>query len=120
MAGQALNCPRTGTPLTRVRVGGVETDCCEDCGGLWLDRFELAKFEGAANPFGEALAAHLAQFPGALIDPTARLRCPRHRDVVLLRRMHSRAVPVEIDECPECGGVWLDAAELDQIRQRGR
>lgn len=103
-----------------MRVGGVDTDCCEDCGGLWLDRFELEKFAGSASAFGEALVAHLAQFPAALIEPAARLRCPRHPGVVMLRRMHSRAVPVEIDECPECGGVWLDAAELDQIRRHAR
>ena len=119
MADQ-LNCPRTGTPLHRVRIGGVETDCCEDCGGLWLDRFELAKFEGSANPFGDALAAHLAQFPMRLLDPSQRLRCPRHPAVGMLRRLHSREVAIEIDECPECGGVWLDAAELDQVRQRSR
>ena len=23
---------------------------------------------------------------------------------------------VKIDECPECGGVWLDRGELDQLR----
>lgn len=115
-----LKCPRTGALLSRVRIGGIDTDCCEDCGGLWLDRFELAKLQGAGNPFGDALAAHLAQFPMPLIDPSQRLACPRHPSVTMLRRMHSRGVPVEIDECPECGGVWLDAAELDQIRRRTR
>jgi Zn-finger nucleic acid-binding protein len=34
----------------------------------------------------------------------------------LKRRMFSPKVAVEIDECPACGGFWLDAGELQQIR----
>jgi len=34
----------------------------------------------------------------------------------MLRRRFSTAVPVEIDICPQCGGVWLDSDELAQIR----
>jgi len=118
MANPELTCPRSATPLVRLRVGGVDTDVCEDCGGLWLDRSELARFEHPDSAFGDALAAHLAQFPAAVIDHSVRLRCPRHSATVMLRRVYSRDVPVEIDECPECGGVWLDTYELAQIRAR--
>ena len=38
-------------------------------------------------------------------------------DVVMLRRKFSAAVPVEIDVCPQCGGIWLDSDELAQIRR---
>ena len=34
----------------------------------------------------------------------------------MLRRPYGARVPVEIDECPQCGGVWLDADELASIR----
>ena len=27
---------------------------------------------------------------------------------------------VRIDECPECGGIWLDKGELDQLRRVNR
>jgi len=118
MATRELKCPRNSTPLARLRVGGVDTDVCEDCGGLWLDRFELARFDHPASAFGEALTAHLDQFPSAVIDHSVRLHCPRHPAAVMLRRVYSREVPVEIDECPDCGGVWLDTDELAQIRAR--
>jgi Zn-finger nucleic acid-binding protein len=42
MTTHALSCPRDATRLTRLRVGGVDTDVCESCGGLWLDTDELA------------------------------------------------------------------------------
>jgi Zn-finger nucleic acid-binding protein len=35
----------------------------------------------------------------------------------MLRRRFSAAVSVLIDECPHCGGVWLDSDELAQIRR---
>jgi Zn-finger nucleic acid-binding protein len=118
MATRELKCPRSATPLSRLRVGGVDTDVCEDCGGLWLDRFELARFDDPDNAFGDALTAHLTQFPAAVLAHSVRLRCPRHPATVMLRRAYSREVPIEIDECPECGGVWLDTYELAQIRAR--
>jgi Zn-finger nucleic acid-binding protein len=117
MPTQALNCPRCTTSLSRLRIGGVDTDYCQHCGGLWLDRLELTRFERAGSAFGDALEAHLSQFPPALIDHSQRLRCPRHAAAVMLRRSFSRDAPVDIDECPECGGVWLDADELARIRR---
>jgi len=112
-----IRCPRSSTALTRLRIGGIDTDLCEDCGGLWLDRLELARFQNPASAFGDALVAHLKQFPPTLIDHSIRLTCPHHPDVVMLRRKFSLAVPIEIDECPECGGIWLDSDELAQIRR---
>lgn len=116
MTARLLNCPRSLTPLRRLRIGGVDTDFCEDCGGVWLDRHELTRFKDPSSMFGEALVAHLAQFPPALMDPTTRLRCPHHTDTVMLRRKFAPSTPVDIDECPECGGIWLDADELARIR----
>lgn len=117
MTKPRLRCPRSSTPLTRLRIGGVDTDVCEDCGGLWLDRLELSRFEQPQSAFGDALVAHLSQFPPTLLDHSVRLRCPRHPEVVMLRRAFSGSVPVEIDECPECGGLWLDTDELANIRR---
>ena len=117
MSTQPLRCPRSSTPLSPLRIGGVNTDVCEDCGGLWLDRHELARFEHPDSAFGDALVAHLSQFPPVLLDHSVRLNCPHHHDVVMLRLRFSAAVPVTIDECPQCGGVWLDSDELAQIRR---
>ena len=118
MPTRSLRCPRSASfPLRPLRVGGVNTDVCEDCGGVWLDRLELARFEDPVSAFGDALVAHLSQFSPALIDHSVRLRCPHHPDVVMLRRKYSAAIPIDIDECPQCGGIWLDADELAQIRR---
>jgi len=112
-----LPCPRCTTPLACVPIGGISVDVCESCGGLWLDRLELARFDEPDSVLGEALLAHLGQFPVAIVDRSVRLNCPRHPGVVMMRRPFSPAAPVEIDECPQCGGQWLDADELAQIRR---
>jgi uncharacterized protein len=112
-----LPCPRCSTSLSRMPIGGITVDVCESCGGLWLDRLELARFEEPDSVLGEALLAHLSQFPVAIVDRSARLHCPRHPVVVMMRRAFSPAAPIQIDECPQCGGVWLDADELAQIRR---
>ena len=117
MTTHTLGCPRCSTSLTRLRIGGVDTDLCESCGGVWLDRLELSRFEDPDSVPGKALVEYLGRIPTALIDQAARLRCPRHPGVVMLRRAFSRAIPIQIDECPECGGLWLDAGELTQIRR---
>lgn len=117
MTDPQLRCPRSSFPLSRLRIGGVDTDVCEDCGGLWLDRAELTRFASPKSVLGDALVAHLRQFPPTLLDHSIRLTCPRHPAVVMLRRRFSAAAQVEIDECPECGGIWLDTDELAQIRR---
>ena len=117
MTTHTLACPRCSTPLARLRVGGVDTDLCESCGGVWLDRLELSRFEDPDSALGDALVTHLSQFPVTLVDHSIRLRCPHHPDVTMLRRAFSRTIPIQIDECPECGGLWLDAGELMQIRR---
>ena len=83
---------------------------------LDIDRLEITRFERPEQAFGDALVAHLQQFPAQLLDHAIRLRCPRHRDVTRLRRTYAAHARVEIDECPQCGGVWLDADELASIR----
>ena len=40
-------------------------------------------------------------------------KCPRCG--VDLKEQH--AEHVKIDECPDCGGIWLDKGEFDQLRR---
>ena len=41
--------------------------------------------------------------------------CPRCPELVLERKWFSDLKQVEIDQCPKCGGVWLDAGEFSRI-----
>jgi Zn-finger nucleic acid-binding protein len=81
----------------------VTVDRCERCGGLWLDR-------------GEA----------EVVCPTVAYLERRHLEIVALGRQGGgiprcprcseipyefRLLDLEVDYCPGCGGVWLEAHE---------
>jgi len=42
------------------------------------------------------------------------MKCPKDASA-LARRVYEASV--EIDECPDCHGVWLDAGELEKIQE---
>ncbi len=95
----------------------LELDVCDGgCGGIWFDHYELAKVDEATEPAGEGLL-DVAVDPALQVDLDRRRECPTCTDgVVMMRHFTSVARKVTIDECPECGGIWLDAGELRAIR----
>jgi len=109
-------CPRDRTPLTTVvrqtPRDRVEIDVCDRCHGAWFDRHELAAALGIGN-----LEAFAPESPLLEGDEASR-PCPRNPGV----RMHKRHLTLqdaslpklEIDQCAECGGIWLDGGELPQ------
>ena len=111
-----MNCPACGTELVVLNVGSLAVDVCRaGCGGLWFDNFELSKVDQAHESLGEALAA-LEFNPSAQILPNKR-PCPKCSGIIMRQHKFSPDKPVIIDECPNCGGVWLDGGELAEIRR---
>ena len=53
--------------------------------------------------------------PVSNVKLTEPRKCPRCPDTVLERKWFSDTKKVEIDQCPKCDGVWLDAGEFSQI-----
>ena len=111
-----MNCPACGNVLQEMTVGGVVVDVCRGgCGGIWFDKFELNKFDEPHESAGEELL-EIEQDESIIVDHTKRFKCPRCDDVVMMRHFFSVKKDVEVDECPGCGGFWLDAGELGKIR----
>lgn len=110
-----MNCPRTGTPLKEIEIDGVVVDFSEACGGVWFDNFELGKFDEISETGGEALARMMDEHQNEDINLEQRLKCPRD-GAILMRHFFSPARKIEVDECPQCGGIWLDGGELTSIR----
>ena len=48
------------------------------------------------------------------IRDLAKNRCPKDGERLAARDAHG----VTIDECPSCGGVWLDKGEMATLAQR--
>jgi Zn-finger nucleic acid-binding protein len=102
--------------MTEVDVQGIQVDVCRGgCGGLWFDWLELKKVDEAHEEAGSALL-EVERDPTRRVDTTQRRHCPRCGDVVMMRHFASVQRAVEVDECPRCGGFFLDHGELNAIR----
>lgn len=112
-----MNCPRTGKPMEEVEISGVKVDVSTGCGGIWFDNFELKKFDEPFESAGEQLSAVSQKYCNDNVDVSPRLNCPQHSDCVMMRHSFSVKQAVDVDECPQCGGIWLDPGELEKIRQ---
>jgi len=111
-----MNCPACENELQEISVGGVAVDVCRDgCGGIWFDNYELEKFDETHESAGEGLL-DIERDDSVIVDHTKRLNCPACDNVVMMRHFFSVKKEVEVDECPNCSGFWLDAGELGKIR----
>ena len=85
--------------------------CYGGCGGIWFDAQELERVSARA-----AATLHtIWNAPVTRVKQTEPRHCPRCPQIVLERKWFSDAKLVEIDQCPQCGGVWLDPGEFSRI-----
>jgi Zn-finger nucleic acid-binding protein len=111
-----MKCPACGNDLSQMVAGEITVDVCKGgCGGIWFDHFELQKVDEPKESAGEILL-NIEKKEGIRLDHRKRLRCPKCEGIVMMRHFFSVKKRVEVDECPNCGGYWLDAGELGQIR----
>ena len=111
-----MKCPACFNDLTEMQVGSLAVDVCQGgCGGIWFDAFELQRADEEQEVAGERLL-NIERDERIQVDPNRKRDCPRCSGVKLKRHFFSPKRRVEVDECPNCGGYWLDAGELAQIR----
>lgn len=111
-----MKCPACERELREMTVDKLTVDVCEGgCGGIWFDPFELKQVDEAHECAGEALL-EIDRDQNLEVDHSQRRKCPRCDDMILMRHFFSANMSVEVDECPGCGGMWLDEGELSAIR----
>ncbi len=111
-----MKCPACFNQLSRLQVGSLVVDVCQHgCGGIWFDAFELQRVDQQTEEVGERLL-HIQRDPKVVVDTSRKRECPRCEGIKLQRHFFSPRRRVEVDECPNCAGYWLDAGELAQIR----
>jgi uncharacterized protein len=111
-----MECPVCANVLTTMTTGGITVDACDGgCGGLWFDRYELMRVDESYESAGEGLL-EIRRDPDLEVDLSRRLSCPKCPRVVMARHFFSAKRRVVVDECPNCGGHWLDPGELRTIR----
>ncbi len=110
-----MKCPACYHTLGELQVGALVVDACQACGGIWFDAFELQRVDAEEEAAGEPLL-QLKRDPKVVVDPSRKRECPRCSGVKLHRHFFSARRSVQVDQCPGCGGYWLDAGELAAIR----
>ena len=93
-------CPRDSSALTQHEERGRMSLRCGQCAGLFVDRSALL----GLLPSGESGA-------GLKALPESAVACARCR-VTMRMRVHRGT---EVDVCPQCHSVWLDAGEWERI-----
>ena len=111
-----MECPACSGTLHEVVVEDITLDVCrEGCAGIWFDNYELDKVDEAHESAGEPLL-EIARNERVRVDHTRKRSCPRCDGQVMMQHFFSVKREVEVDECPACGGFWLDHGELGAIR----
>jgi len=97
--------------------GGVVVDVCRDgCKGIWFDWGELKKLDEKNKGLEQALQEALP-YPRVNDENRGNLLCPRcHKP--MHRHLYESDKEVNVDECYDCGGFFLDSGELAEIRDR--
>ena len=111
-----MKCPACFNQLTTRQAGDIVVDVCQGgCGGIWFDAFEMQRVDDLSEREGETLL-DIQRDESLKVDDAWKRSCPRCPDIKLKRHFFSAARKVQVDQCPNCGGYWLDAGELALIR----
>lgn len=93
-------CPACRSKTTERLANGIRVDACRSCKGAWFSANELQK----------ALEMELENISSTNQCHRLCPECARLMQTVLVEDEN-----VEIDQCPQCQGIWLDAGEFRRL-----
>lgn len=113
-----MNCPACKNTLEKMTIENITLDVCRGgCGGVWFDNFELMKID-EPDEYDASALMDIEIDESVRVDHETKRNCPVCEKQFMLRHFFSVRRAVSVDECPRCGGVWLDYGELGQIRRQ--
>ena len=109
-----MKCPVCSTEMVEKDLG-QKVDICENgCKGIWFDRAELQKLDQPGEGIAAAIKA-AQQSPRINDAERGQINCPQC-GIPMHMHKFARDQEVNVDECYECGGFFLDSGELKEIR----
>jgi Zn-finger nucleic acid-binding protein len=115
-----MHCPRCTQPLLPspfVEAGGLQVEGlrCSGCGGRWFAPAALSRLQETV----EVRLWEVRRVPDAEAQQRA-MSCPACGGPAPMRKVVAeRDAHVVMDVCPRCEGTWLDAGELEALREEG-
>jgi len=76
---------------------------------------ELTKVDETHESAGEKVL-EVKRNPDVQVALENKRMCPKCENVVMMQHFFSVKKQVVVEECPNCGGFWLDVGELARIR----
>ena len=114
-----LFCPACHSKMTKVPVGfaGVNIDICIDgCGGIYFDTKELEKVVNPSKDINGLLKIFEGKHYTPVNEDAIRV-CPLC-GARMVKNSTESIKDIQIDECYNCGGKFLDHGELEKIRHQ--
>jgi len=114
---KTIRCPACGTIMTKVFIpsAGVSVDICADgCGGIFFDNKELNHFKHAGDNSMEEINRLLSGKEYKKVDEQAIRICPACSTNMVKNNIAN--TNIQVDNCYQCGGIFLDYGELEIIR----
>lgn len=90
--------------------------CYHGCGGIWFDNYELRHAVKSERSIDVNGSPQVPAGDSDHTDSSPKRPCPKCNGIRMFRRLFSDTCRIEIDECPGCGGIWLDQGEFEHIR----
>ncbi len=100
---QRFSCPKCKAKLWHVEREGEVVEVCSGCNGMWFDAGELTLMLG----FYRRIETERGK--------PSYVACIRCGDGLV--ELPFPETTVDVDVCPECRGVWLDAGELEALKK---
>ncbi len=109
-------CPVCSTEMVEEDFGGMNVDVCKNgCKGVWFDWFELSKLDEKNEGLGNALQEALG-YERSNDQDRGQINCPKCK-LSMHIHVYESAKDINVDECYQCGGFFLDSGELKAIRE---
>lgn len=110
-----MDCPVCNKTMTEEDFDGFKVDvCASGCKGIWFDCHELSNLDHGNQKVGQALQDAL-DAPRVNDANRAALSCPKCH-VSMHQHQYKSEKEVNVDECYNCGGFFLDSGELKPLR----
>jgi len=109
-----MKCPVCSAEMIEENFGIKVNVCKNGCKGMWFDWGELAFLDEHDEGLGEALKEAL-NYPRANEKKRGKIKCPKC-GISMQTHKYKRSKEVNVDECYNCGGFFLDSGELTEIR----
>lgn len=111
-----LICPACNKTMDKVFIPteGINVDICTNCGGIYFDNRELEHFDENKEDVSKIMEK-LEGREFEKVPADIERHCPNCGNK-MVKNFSSIDKSIEIDECYNCGGKFLDNSELTKIR----